>query len=56
MLLKLSAPAVAGLGALAAFVAYVVAGNFAAASWAGVAALLATVMVWDVWTNHRARA
>jgi len=53
MTLKLTLPVVAMAGGLAAFVAYLVAGDFAAASWAAIAALLAAVLTWDLWKNHR---
>ena len=50
---KLSAGAFGLLGGLAAFVAYLVASNYAAAGWAGVSALLGTIILTDAWRSRR---
>lgn len=50
---KLSVGAFGVLGGLAAFVAYLVVSNYAAAGWAGVSALLGTIILTDAWRSRR---
>ncbi len=52
MTLKLAAPSVGVVGSLAAFIAYLVVSNLAAASWAGISALFASALAWDLWKNR----
>ena len=50
---KLGVGAFGVLGGLAAFVAYLVLSNYAAAGWAGVSALLGTIILTDAWRSRR---
>ena len=50
---KLSVGAFGVFGGLAAFVAYLVVSNYAAAGWAGVSALLGTIVLTDAWRSRR---
>ena len=50
---KLSAGAFGVFGGLAAFAAYLVASNYAAAGWAVVSALLGTIILTDAWRSRR---
>jgi hypothetical protein len=43
------------VGSLAAFAAYLVATEFAAAGWAGISTVLASILAWDTWKNHRVK-
>ena len=53
MTLKVAAAGIGAVGGLAAFVVYLVVSEFAAVSWAAIATVLAAVLAWDLWKNHR---